>query len=404
MTGQGAIRAPSLYLVAGEPSGDRLGAALICALRGQAPAARFLGVGGRHMAAAGLERRFDMAGLGVMGLAEVVPRLPRLLARINETAADVVAAAPDALVTIDSPAFSLRVARRVRAKAPAIRTIHYVAPSVWAWRPGRARRMARYVDHVLALLPFEPRHMTAAGISCDFVGHPAAEAPRPQPEEIAAFRARMGVAEGAPLVLMAPGSRSMEVRRMLPVFAGAIGLLRARMPGLGIVMPLAEGVEREAADAAARLVPGARLVYPDDGDDVRRAAMAAADAALVKSGSIALELAAAGTPMVAAYLAHPLTAALVRPLLRVDTANLVNLVTGTRVVPEFIQGSCRAELIAPALARLLEDATARQAQRAAFDRALAALGQGGEPPSLRAARSVLRVLGAGGCQRASTST
>lgn len=382
----------TLYLVAGEPSGDRLGSALIGALRAAAPGSRFVGVGGRQMVAAGLDRRFTMAGLGVMGLAEVAPRIPALLARIRATAADVVATAPDALITIDSPGFTLRVARRVRARAPSVRTIHYVAPSVWAWRPGRARAMARYVDHVLALLPFEPPYIARAGMTCDFVGHPAVEAPAPSGAEVAALRARAGVTEGATLLLLAPGSRAMEVRRLMPVFAGTLARLAPRLPGLRTVMPLAEGVEGEVTAAAGRLSPIPTLLAPED-EATRRAALAAADAALVKSGSIALELAAAGTPMVTAYRASPLTAALMRPLVRVDTASLVNLVAGERVVPEFIQERCTPDAIAPALLTVLHDQAAREAQRAAFARVLAALGKNGPPPSLRAARSVLRALG-----------
>ncbi|HUF87771.1 MAG TPA: lipid-A-disaccharide synthase [Thermohalobaculum sp.] len=382
----------TLYLVAGEPSGDRLGAALMRALRAEAPGLRLAGIGGREMAAEGLERRFAMAGLSVMGLAEVVPRVPALLARIRATAADVVAAAPDALITIDSPGFGLRVARRVRARAPGVATIHYVAPSVWAWRPGRARAMARYIDHVLALLPFEPPHWEAAGVSCEFVGHPAVEAPVAGPGAIAALRRRAGVGEGAPLLLLAPGSRVLEVRRLMPVFAPTLARLAPRLPGLRVVIPLAEGVADEVGRAAARLDPAPLLIGPGEGEPVRRAAFAAADVALVKSGSIALELAAAGTPMVAAYRSSPLTAVLVRPLLRVDTASLVNLVAGARVVPEFIQQRCTPDAIAPAVLALLGDAGARAAQRTAFARVLAALGGGGPAPSARAARSVLAVL------------
>ena len=385
-------RPPVFYLVAGEPSGDRLGAALMRGLKGEAPGVRFLGIGGRHMAGEGLERRFDMGLLSVMGLAEVVPRLPAIFARLRATAADVVACAPDALITIDSPGFGLRLARRVRARAPGIRTIHYVAPSVWAWRPGRARAMARYIDHVLALLPFEPPYMTEAGMSCDFVGHPAAEGAAPSPGETAAFRARAGVAGDTPLVLVAPGSRVMEVRRLMPVFARVLEVLGAELPGLRTVIPLAEGVEREVAAAAAGLTPAPVWLAADESEAARRAAFAAADAALVKSGSIALELAATATPMVSAYRASPLTAALVRPLIRIDTVSLVNLVSGERVVPEFIQEHCTPEAIAPALRALLRDETARAAQRAAFARVTAALGQGGPPPSRRAAQSVLRAL------------
>lgn len=388
-------RPPSLYVIAGEPSGDRLGAALMRALTAEAPGTRFLGIGGRYMAAEGLERRFDMAALGVMGVAELVPRLPAILALLRATAADVVASAPDALVTIDSPGFTLRVARRVRARAPAIRTIHYVAPSVWAWRPGRARRMARFIDHVLALLPFEPPLMTAAGMSCDFVGHPAVEGPAPAAGEAAAFRARAGVAGDAPLILVAPGSRAMEARRLMPVFARTLASLAPGLPGLRTLVPLAEGTEREVTAAAAALFPAPVCLSAEESEADRRAAFAAADVALVKSGSIALELAAAGTPMVAAYRASPLTAALVRPLMRIDTASLVNLVSGERVVPEFLQERCTAEAIAPALHALLCDEAPRAAQRAAFARVMSALGQGGAAPSLRAARSLLGALGRG---------
>jgi lipid-A-disaccharide synthase len=386
-------RGPALYLVAGEPSGDRLGAALMRALKAEAPGVRCLGIGGRHMAAEGLEWRFGMGPLSVMGLAEVAPRLPALLGLLRAAAADVVARAPDALITIDSPGFTLRLARRVRARAAGVRTIHYVAPSVWAWRLGRARRLARYIDHVLALLPFEPPYMTAAGVSCDFVGHPAAEGPVPTAEEAAAFRARAGVAADAPLILLAPGSRAMEVRRLVPVFARTVAALAPNLPGLRTLIPLAEGVEGEVAAAAARLSPAPLLLPPDEDEATRRAAFAAADAGLIKSGSIALELAATATPMVAAYRAHPLTAALVRPLIRVDTASLVNLVSGDRVVPELLQERCTPEAIAPALRTVLSDEAARAAQRAAFAHVMAALGKGGPPPSLRAARSVLAALG-----------
>jgi len=383
----------TLYLIAGEPSGDRLGAGLMRALGAEAGQVRFAGVGGRMMAGEGLESLFDIIDLNVMGIAEVVPRLRTLMRRIRETAADVVRAAPDALITIDSPSFGLRVAERVRARAPGIRTIHYVAPSVWAWRPGRARHMARFVDHVLALLPFEPPYMTAAGMSCDFVGHPVAGQTAPPAAEVAAFRARAGVAQGQPLLLLAPGSRTGEVRRMMPVFAAALARVAARRPDLRVAVPVVETVAAEVAEAAAGLEPEPVLVLPEHGEAAKRAAFAAADLALVTSGTVTLEMAAAATPMVSAYRTSWLTAAIVRRLVRVDTANLVNLAGGLDVVPEFLQERCTADRVAPALLSLIEDRQARAAQLAAFGRVMAALGQGGEPPSVRAARSVLGALG-----------
>jgi lipid-A-disaccharide synthase len=383
----------TLYLVAGEASGDRLGAGLMRALRAGGRQVRFVGVGGRMMAAEGLESLFDTADLNVMGIAEVVPRLRVLMRRIRQTTGDVVRAAPDALITIDSPGFGLRVAERVRARSPGIRTIHYVAPSVWAWRPGRARHMGRFVDHVLALLPFEPPYMIAGGMSCDFVGHPIAAQPVPVADEITAFRARAGAAEGQPLLLLAPGSRTGEVRRMMPVFAETLARVAARRPGLRVAVPVAETVEAEVRAAVAGWEQAAVLVLPEEGEAAKRAAFAAADLALVTSGTVTLEMAAAGTPMVSAYRTSWLTAAIVRRLARVDTANLVNLVGGADVVPEFLQEDCRAERIAPAVLALLEGEGGRAVQLAAFERVVTALGRGGEGPSVRAARSVLEVLG-----------
>jgi len=388
-------RALTFYLIAGEPSGDRLGAGLMRALRAEGRPVRFIGVGGRMMAGEGLESLFDIIDLNVMGIVEVVPRLRGLMRRIRETVGDVVRAAPDALITIDSPSFGLRVAERVRARVPGIRTIHYVAPSVWAWRPGRARHMARFVDHVLALLPFEPSYMTAAGMSCDFVGHPVAGQPAPTVAEVAAWRARAGVGVGQPLLLLAPGSRTGEVRRMMPVFAGVLVQLAARHPDLRVAVPVAETVAAEVAAAVVGLESRPVLVLPGDGEAAKRAAFAAAELALVTSGTVTLEMAAAATPMVSAYRTSWMTAAIVRQLVRVDTANLVNLVGGEGVVPEFLQERCAADRIAPALLALMADPQARAAQLAAFARVMTALGQGGEPPSVRAARSVLRVLAPG---------
>jgi lipid-A-disaccharide synthase len=383
----------TLYLVAGEASGDRLGAGLMRALRAGGRQVRFVGVGGRMMVAEGLESLFDTADLNVMGIAEVVPRLRVLMRRIRQTTGDVVRAAPDALITIDSPGFGLRVAERVRAASPGIRTIHYVAPSVWAWRPGRARHMGRFVDHVLALLPFEPPYMTAAGMSCDFVGHPIAAQPVPDADEVAAFRARAGAAEGQPLLLLAPGSRTGEVRRMMPVFAETLARVAMRRPDLRVAVPVAETVVAEVRAAVSGWEQAPVLVLPEEGEAAKRAAFAAADLALVTSGTVTLEMAAAGTPMVSAYRTSWLTAAILRRLVRVDTANLVNLVGGANVVPEFLQEDCRADRIAPAVLALIEGEDGRAVQLAAFERVLTALGRGGEPPSVRAVRSVLEVLG-----------
>jgi lipid-A-disaccharide synthase len=383
------VSGPLIYLLAAEPSGDRLGAALMQALAAEAPGVEIAGIGGREMRAAGLDPLFDIAELSVMGITEVVPRLPAILRRLSRATEDVLARRPGALVTIDAPSFGLRVAARVRARDPAIRTVHYVAPSVWAWRPGRAARMARFVDQVLALLPFEPPWMEAAGMRCDFVGHPVAERPAVAPEEAAAFRAARGIGAEAPLLLVAPGSRRGEVARLAPVFGETAAALAAERQDVALAVPVAETVAEEVTAWAAGLAPRPHLVTPEDGEGAKRAAAAAADAALVASGTVALEMAAAGTPHVSTYRTSALTAAIVRRLVRIDTAHIVNLVLGERLVPEFLQERCTAGEIAPALAPLLGEGRERAAQVEGFDRALALLGRGGEPPSRRAARAIL---------------
>jgi lipid-A-disaccharide synthase len=216
----------TIFLVAGEPSGDRLGAALMAGLKTLTPAVSFHGVGGPLMQAEGLESLFPMEELSVMGIAEVLPKYFHLKRRIAEVAAQVTATRPDALITIDSPDFCFRVARLVKAANPAQKTIHYVAPSVWAWRPGRAAKMAAYIDHVLALLPFEPPYMTAHGMTCDFVGHPVVSEPlaTPQPQD-------------TPLLLALPGSRQSEVTRLMPVFGQVATQLAQSHPGLRIALP-----------------------------------------------------------------------------------------------------------------------------------------------------------------------
>lgn len=387
MTGN---RPRRFYIVAGEPSGDRLGGGLMRALEALEPA-EFAGVGGRDMSAAGLDPLFDMSELSVMGLTEVLPRLPQLLRRIRQTADDLVSRQPDALISIDSPDFSLRVARRARRSLPRLPVIHYVAPSVWAWRPGRAARMARHVDHVLALLPFEPPYMQAAGMSCDFVGHPAAARPRPPEAETRAWRSARGL-DGKPLLLLAPGSRGGVVRRMMPLYLETLTRLQAEDPALGVVCPLAESVADDVRAALATLAPPVHAVPPDAPEADRRIAMAAADAALCTSGTITLEAAAVGVPTVAAYRTSWLTAAMVRRMVRVDTASLVNLVTGLKVVPEFLQENATADNLVAALRPLLHDPDAGAAQRSAFDEAMRSLGRDGPPPDERAARSILGFL------------
>jgi lipid-A-disaccharide synthase len=369
-----------LFLIAGEPSGDRLGAALMAGLKTLSPGVEFHGIGGPLMQAEGLTSLFPMEELSVMGLVEVVPKYRLLKRRIAEAARAALACQAAALVTIDSPDFCLRVAALVKQARPDLRTIHYVAPSVWAWRPGRAAKMARHIDHVLALLPFEPPYMQAAGMTCDFVGHPVVAEPLASPDE------RALMAGGGPLLLALPGSRRAEVSRLCPVFGDTVARLKASHPGLRVALPTVRGTE-----ALVRDLTGSWAVQPQIITDAaqKRAAFAMADVALAASGTVSLELAANGCPMVIAYDMNRLTLWLMRRAAMVDTVTLVNLVSQTRVVPEFIGNRCRADLIAPALEAVLADPTG---QKHAMTLTMDRLGKGGEPPGLRAARSVLRVL------------
>lgn len=368
--------------MAGEASGDRLGAALMAGLKTLVPGIAFDGVGGPLMRAEGLTSRFPMDELSVMGLAEVLPRYPHLRRRMIETATAVIETRPDVLITIDSPDFCLRLAAHVRRRRR-IHTVHYVAPSVWAWRAKRAERMAPIVDQVLALLPFEPPYMRAAGMRCDFVGHPLVAEPLADAARIARFRDEAGFG-AAPILLVLPGSRRSEVDRLAPVFGEALRRLAVKRPELRFVLPAAPAVAARLCELTADW-PEVAIV--DGGDlDAKRAAFGAADAALAASGTVSLELAATNTPMVVAYDLSWLSWQIMRRMVRVDTVTLVNLIAGDRVVPEFLGPACRPVPIADALDTLL---SAPGGQSAALTRTMDALGRGGEPPGLRAARAVL---------------
>ena len=373
-----------LYLIAGEPSGDRLGAALMAGLRALVPGVEFHGVGGPLMQAEGMESLFPMAELSVMGLAEVAPKYFALKRRIRQAAEAALACNPAALITIDSPDFCLRVAGIAKRARPGLRTIHYVAPSVWAWRPGRAAKMARVIDHVLALLPFEPPYMTAAGMSCDFVGHPVVAEALASPAQAQALRRGTG-----PVILALPGSRRGEVARLAPVFGAVLARVKALHPGAQVLLPTLPAVADLVRDLAADWPIAPQIITDTAG---KRAAFAAADVALAASGTVSLELAANACPMVIAYRMHPLSMWLMQRMALTDTVTLVNLVSETRVVPDFLGKRCRPELIAPALLGLLGDGTARAAQRAAMAVTMQRLGHGGAAPGLRAARSVLAAI------------
>lgn len=377
------------FLIAGEPSGDQLGAALMAGLKDLDVQAQFLGVGGAGMQAHGLDSLFPMDELSLMGIWEILPRYRHLKRRIAETAEAVIQSGADVLITIDSPDFCLRVARIVRAARPQLRTVHYVAPSVWAWRPGRAAKMAKVIDHVLAILPFEPPLMQAAGMTCDFVGHPVATSDVAGSDQAMLFRNAHGIAADAPIVLCLPGSRRSEVSRLGPRFDEALMRLRDRVPEIRVVLPTVPGVAGMVRDMTKRW-PTAPIVIEES--DEKRAAFAAADLALAASGTVSLELAANRIPMVIGYDMAPISRWILGALLRTDTVTLVNLVSDTRAVPEYLGRHCQPGPIAMALQAALEDPASRAAQMQAMDLTMDRLGKGGEAPGHRAARSVIQAI------------
>ncbi|MGI8852172.1 MAG: lipid-A-disaccharide synthase [Methyloceanibacter sp.] len=380
---------PLIFVVSGETSGDILSGRLMAALkRKTGDKVRFAGVGGPMSEGQGLQSLFPMRELSVMGLAEVLPHLPRLVRRLNQTTEAVRRLKPDAVVTVDAPGFCLRLAHHLRGSG--IPLIHYVAPQMWAWRPGRARKLTKRVDHLMALLPFEVPFFTERGIACTYVGHPAVESGAAKGDG-PAFRVRHGVPADALLLCVVPGSRAGEVRRMLPVFGEALSRLKATHPDLQAVIPVVEATAETVRELTrAWSFP---VIFTDTAE--RFDAFAACDAALATSGTVTLELALAKVPMVVAYRVSPATAFLVRRMgVNVEHASLANLLVGREVVPEFIQEACTGPALAEAVDLLLRSEEAREAQRQGFRELADVLGEPIPPPSERAAQVVLDIVNA----------
>jgi len=380
-----------VFLVAGEESGDRLGAALIRALRERTGGqVRFVGVGGREMAAEGVASLYPIEDLPIIGFSAIPRRLPKILRLMRLTVQAVVAKRPHVLVVIDSPGFTQRIARRVRAADPTIAIVQYVSPSVWAWRPERARAMRAYVDHILALLPFEPAvHQRLGGPPCTYVGHPLVDQVRNLRPNFEEARRRLAV---PPVLLVLPGSRAGEIERLFGVFSDAVALVRDRLGSLEVVVATVPHLVDPIRTAMARWPLRARIVV-ETAD--KQAAFRVATAALAKSGTVTLELALAGVPMVAAYKVTALEyVAVGRGILkRLPSIILTNLLLGENVVPELLQHNCTAEKLAAALLPLFGDTPERRRQVEAFSRLDAIMGVGSSAPAMRAADVVLAVAG-----------
>jgi len=377
-----------IFIVSGEASGDNLAGRLMSALKRETGGRiRFAGVGGPQSTSQGLASLFPMSDLSVMGLAEVLPHLPRLVRRLNETTAAAWRLKPDAVVTVDSPGFCLRLAHRLRGSG--IPVIHYVAPQLWAWGPFRARKLRKRVDHIMALLPFEVPFFAQYGIPCSYVGHPAIDAGAERGDG-PAFRARHGLPADAPVLCVLPGSRAGEVRRMLPVFSAALVLLKEKYPDIRIVIPVVDSVAQVVREITqAWPLPAVLIIDMAERFD----AFAAANAAMAKSGTVTLELALADVPMVVAYRISPTSAFLVRRMgVSVEHASLVNLLAGRQVVPECLQEDCTGPKIAEAVDGILSSEQIRAAQRQSFKEVVKALGDRIPSPSERAAKVVLGIV------------
>ena len=380
---------PKIMLVVGEPSGDALGQQLIEALKLLTGGnVQIVGVGGERMRTAGMQSLYSISDTSVMGLREVVPKVPRILQRIRQVAEFARANKPDIAVMIDSPDFTHKVASRIRKIAPDLKVIDYVAPQVWATRPGRAVTMAKYFDHVLCLLPFEVPFFQNAGMGASFVGHPVIErAPRPGQGE--AFRAKHAIPDDQKIMLFLPGSRSSELRFLWPVFKDAVEQTQASVSNFRLVIPTVQSVSARVKELVARWDRNILVVeHPDE----KLAAFDAADVALAASGTVSTELALSATPMVIGYRVGAVTAAVARPFVKVPYTTLVNLILNKEVVPEFVQEQCTAQNLSRELVRLLTNHAARVEQVTACTAAVKSMGYGDEKPSVRAAREVLRLI------------
>ena len=378
--------ARKIFLIATEESGDRLGAGLMKVLRQRlGGAVKFEGVGGQSMAREGLASLFPIERLSIMGLAAVVKQFPMILRHIRETASAVTAASPDILVIIDSPDFTHRVARRVRARDPSIPIIDYVSPSVW--RPGRARAMRAYVDHVLALLPFEPEeYRRLRGPPCSYVGHPLTEHTgvlRPGVDE---QKRRDGQ---PPVLLVLPGSRRSEINHHMAVFGETLGQLAAEGVPYELMLPTMPHL-LEAVRAGVKGWPVQPRVVV--GEQEKRAAFRIARAALAKSGTVTLELALAGVPMITAYKVGGAEAWVLRRAINVKSVILANLVAGENVIPEFLQRDCTPEKLSQALRDVLSESPLRRRQLEAFAKIEKTMSTGNQSPSVRAADIVLATM------------
>ena len=379
-----------ICLIAGETSGDMLGGQLMTALNkiSNSPI-EFSGIGGEKMKEQGLNSFFPISDLSIMGISEILPYIPRVLSRIKETTIKITSGKPDAVVTIDAPGFCLRVASKLKQCSPDTRLIHYVAPSVWAWKQWRASRMSGYLDRVLTLFQFESQYFDDVGLDSVFVGHPIVQSGATRGDGIG-FRNDNGIQPDKKLICILPGSRSIEVTKHLPIIECTLDLLSKKLNNFEIVLPLADDVATYVR-SVVQTWPY-RITFTEGNDNRKYNAFAASDVALACSGTVALELALADIPYVTIYKMSFLSRIIARTFVKLKYVNLINIILDKEVVPELLLENCKPHLILPHLIKALNDTEFRSKQRKYFKVALDLIAVEGQLPSERAAQAILEVI------------
>ena len=381
-----------IFIIAGEDSGDKLGAAVIDGLWDVLDASpKFVGIGGIGMTSRGLQSIFPMSELSVMGFTQIASQYNKLRKRLNQTVSAILDEQPDILLTIDAPEFCFRVAKKIKFLNKKIPIVHYVAPSVWAWRPNRAKIISNYIDHVLALFPFEPPYFHSVGLSCDFVGHPIVSEVTARKDNINRFKNKFSLGD-QPQILCLPGSRKSEIDKIMPTFGRTLEKFSRVLPNANFILPSAPNVFEYSKKYLEYFPKKTVFLTPENiGFEkyiaYKKASFKIADLALAASGTVSLELAANNTPMVIGYDMNYFSRQIIQMMMRIDTVNLVNLITGNRNIPECIGTNFNSENLFLEMVRVYSN---NQNQIKDFTTAMVLLGENDQPPNVRAANSIIR--------------
>jgi lipid-A-disaccharide synthase len=378
-----------IYIIAGEPSGDILASRLMIAIRKKYPEAEFFGTGGETMAAEGFKSLFNIKDLSVMGVMEVIPKLPVILRHRREVMTDIEKVQPDVIVTVDSWGFVNSILKNLKKKGIKTPKVHYVAPQVWAWKKGRAKKAAQLMDHLMTLLPYEPPYFEKHGLACTFVGHPVIENTANLPTDIAALKKQNNIPEDARVLCVLPGSRNTEIKKLAPVFVKSVQLLHREIPELYLLIPSVEAIKSEINSYFKDINVPYKLVT---GQQARYEAFCMSEFAIAASGTVSLELTACGTPHLIAYKFNWLTNKIADIFVKVKYANLINILADKFIIPEFTLNKCRADLIAVEALEFSFDEDKRNAQMAEAKIYLQQLRPADKLPSEKAAEVVLQAI------------